>query len=576
MHRIRTKLRRPSAAIVVALVAGAVIGAAARPFVHSPFAPAAQPTAIAPPPSAAPEVVEGTVGPIVTGAPVASGSPGPAADSVTFSRPEFQYVGSQPWQLHRLPFGRVRLEAYASRPSYLPGDTIEVAVSTTAATFNASVWRVSGTAPIAGPFDEMAVVDHVPGHVQPPPTIDPITKMVSAAWRDSFSLPIPSYWPSGIYLVRLDSAEGVQQYVPFIVRSTGRHDVLVVASVMNWEAYNDWGGSSVYMTRVGQPAPGVNRALAVSLDRPYANDGGAGQVFFLELPFDAWVLRQGLDVAFTTDYDLSQNPDAMPTPRVIVFNGHDEYWGPQLYLWLDRHVNQVGDLGLAILAADTGYWPVDLEGDQGGGPRVLVIPKTGPIPQGMGPPANTPELLATPSPEPSGSAGSGASADIEERTIGILAPDAIRSSGPLIGSYPDQPLYGVRYAGITSALGRYAVGTGTPSEYLGLTGLEPGDSLGLIAGGEVDGISTDPRLAAPNGGSDDHQFAEARDVPGHLVGTTWTAEAVWRDLPNGGRVFSAGTFYWGWALDPVWGASHEVPMGFGELTANILRWLAHA
>jgi hypothetical protein len=54
----------------------------------------------------------------------------------------------------------------------------------------------------------------------------------------------------------------------------------------------------------------------------------------------------------------------------------------------------------------------------------------------------------------------------------------------------------------------------------------------------------------------------------------WTAEAVWRELPSGGRVFASGTFYLGWALDPAFAASHDVPAGFGRLTLNILDWLA--
>jgi hypothetical protein len=572
IHLTRRRLRVPvvilAAIAIVALTAGLASQVLLKPQ-PAPSASAPVPSAAATASATLPEVVEGSPGPVVTGAPIQGASPGVTADSVAFSRPEFRYVGPQPWQLHRLPSGKVKLEGYTSRPSYLPGDTLRVAVNTTAPFFDVSIWRVSPTASVAGPFDEMAVEDHIAGHLQALPSIDQVTKMASVDWRDNVAIPIPPTWPSDVYLVRLDSTENVQQYVPFVIRSASRHDVLVVSSVMNWEAYNDWGGSSVYTTRVGQPAPGVNRALAVSLNRPYAQDGGAGQVFFLELPFDAWVLRQGLDVAFTTDYDLSQNPDAMPTPRAIVFNGHDEYWGPQLYLWLDHHVNQVGDMGLALFAADTGYWPVDLQGQGPTGPRTMVIPKIGPIPAGMGGPLGpTPALtgIATSSP--------GASTDIEERTTGILV--TIPTSGPLVGSYPDQPLYGVRYTGITSALGRYRVGASVPGQLLTLTGLGVGDSLGFIAGGEVDAVSSDPSLVGPDHGSDDHIFAEARDVPGRVGATTWNADAVWRQLPNGGRIFSAGTFYWGWALDPVFAADHDVPQGFGLLTQNILRWLAHA
>jgi hypothetical protein len=527
-------------------------------------------TVLGPSPSpspAPPEVAGASMGPVTTGAPIGGASPGIAADSVSLVRPEFQYVGLQPWQLHREPKGAIKLEGYTSQPSYLPGDLLRVAVSTTAPTFSYSIWRVSGAGSATGPFVKVFESSQLPGHLQSPPVVDPLTMLVAATWPDDVAMAIPTSWPSDVYLIRLDSSEGVQQYVPFVVRSPARHDVLVVAGIMNWQAYNDWGGSSVYTTRVGDPVPGLGRALAVSLNRPYGQDGGAGQLFFLELPFDAWLLRQGVDASFTTDYDLSLNPDAAPFPRVVVFNGHDEYWGPRLYLWLDRHVNQVGDLGLAVLAADTGYWPVDLEDDAGSGPRTLVIPKEGPLPEALHLGASAtdggPQSYA-----PTASNGD----DIEDRSTGFLT--TIPTSGPLVGAFTDQPLFGVRYAGITSSLGRYRVGTDLPSGVLELTGLADGTSLGFIAGGEVDGVSQAADVLGPDKGAHDHRFAEARSIPGREAGTSWTAQAVWRDLPSGGRVFSAGTFYWGWALEPAWARGHAVPHGFGALTFNLLRWLA--
>ena len=76
----------------------------------------------------------------------------------------------------------------------------------------------------------------------------------------------------------------------------------------------------------------------------------------------------------------------------------------------------------------------------------------------------------------------------------------------------------------------------------------------------------------PLGGKYDRVFAEALDLPGRPP-YRQTAQAVWRELPSGSRVFSAGTFYWGWALDPVWGPAHLVPTGFAKLTLNVLRFL---
>ena len=59
-------------------------------------------------------------------------------------------------------------------------------------------------------------------------------------------------WTSGYYLAELvltagpDAGRG--SWVPFIVREppNQRSDVLVQAPVNTWQAYNDWGGRSLY------------------------------------------------------------------------------------------------------------------------------------------------------------------------------------------------------------------------------------------------------------------------------------------------------------------------------------------
>ena len=602
--------RRPVGRFVLLLVAGLLVVGSGTGLAYllggvtgragSPGAGAA---------SAVPAEAAETPGPVETGhlvSPGASGQPAiVSADTMALDKPVFVYCGSLPWQIAHRPDAAHVLEGYASRPSYLPGETLRLAVSTTAPSYDVTIWRVSGTAPVASPFVRVASVHDQPGQRQPPPTVDPLTKMVAARWRYTFSFPIPTSWRSDIYLVRLSSSEGVQSYVPFVVRSPAVHRYLVVSNAMNWEAYNRWGGSSVYWSAVGQPEPGVFRALAVSFDLPYASDGGAGQLFFLQLPLVSWMLRQHLDVAFTTDYDLSLDPDAQPLPKVVVFNAHDEYWGVRLYQWLDRHVNQRGDMSLAMLAADTGYWPVTFAHPTADGPRDLLIFKNGPVPgeliasgeSGIGPPGpgsvgSSP--AASPAPGASFVAESPAPGDIEERASRVLW--TIPPTGPYVGSFPGQPIFGVHYQGVTTRLGRYslagadpgrpaatgapgssaspdAVAAATLDRLLAGTGLGPGDSLGFIAGGEVDGVEQDPSWRGPQGGQYDNRFAVAADIPGR-AGWSWTAEAVWRALPDGARVFSSGTFYWGWALDPAWGKAHEVPAGFGTLTANILAWLA--
>jgi hypothetical protein len=145
--------------------------------------------------------------------------------------------------------------------------------------------------------------------------------------------------------------------------------------------------------------------------------------------------------------------------------------------------------------------------------------------------------------------------------------------GTYLGSFADEPIFGVRYRGVTTALGRYtlATGGGDPRLLAG-TRLAPGSSLGFIVGGEVDGVYPFSEWWGPLGGRYDHVFAEAVDIPGR-AGRRWTADAVWRELPSGARVFSAGTFYWGWALDAAWAGDYDVSPDLGLLTQNILRFL---
>jgi len=577
--RRRSRRRVVAVALVallgVAAVAGAVVVIARPPWLHDLKTTLQQVPVIGQLPGiAGPSTGLPTLPPVTLGAtppPLAPGAtPNPSfagsADTIPLlNRPEFAYEGSLPWQIHaRSEPGRL-IEGYASAPSYFPGAALRLAVSTTAPSFVATIWRVSGSAPAESPFVKVATIESTPGREQAAPTIDPVTKMVRAPWTWTNTFPIPVEWPSGMYLIRLDSDQGAQSYVPFVLRSRSATKLLLVSSALNWQAYNEWGGSSVYVTRIGDPLPGVTRALGVSFDRPYATDGGAGQLFFLELPLIAWLERQGLDVSFTTDYNLSTDPAAQPLPGTVIFNGHDEYWGIPLYDWLDRHVT-AGDMGVAMLAADSGYWPVSFGSGSPNGPRDFVCLKGGAVPAAMLPPGQTPEPSESPGTTPP-------PGDTEERSgTGF---QAFGPAGPYVGSFADQPLYGVRYRGITSVLGRYTImASGADPRLLDGTGLAANGSLGFIAGGEVDGVYPFAEWWGPLGGAYDHPFAVSANLAGRDPSTAYTAAAVWRELPSGGRVFASGTFYWGWALDPRFAVSHDVSPGFGRLTLNILDWLS--
>jgi len=88
-------------------------------------------------------------------------------------------------------------------------------------------------------------------------------------WQSSYTLTIPSNWVSGVYVARLTTGTNVtpqttgkQSYIIFVVREDARSsDLLYQASVTTWQAYNPWGGSSIYpypSRSICNPASGEN------------------------------------------------------------------------------------------------------------------------------------------------------------------------------------------------------------------------------------------------------------------------------------------------------------------------------
>lgn len=104
------------------------------------------------------------------------------------------------------------------------------------------------------------------------PTPDPVTGLVEANWTDPYTLTVPAAWVSGVYVVVLTgTTTGFSQYVPFVVKNDNSFaQYLFQTSDTTWQAYNSWGGKSLYAYNSTNGLP----AYKVSYNRPY--DIGAG------------------------------------------------------------------------------------------------------------------------------------------------------------------------------------------------------------------------------------------------------------------------------------------------------------
>ena len=142
-------------------------------------------------------------------------------------------------------------------------------------------------------------------------------------------LRIPASWPPGDYLFKLVASNAGQSYVPLTVRDDDSHAALVIQnSVATWQAYNLWGGYSLY--EGATPPYYETRSRAVSFDRPYAGGRGASQFFWKEQAVVSLAEQQGLDITYWTDVDLHEHPERLSNHQGLITLGHDEYWSSKM------------------------------------------------------------------------------------------------------------------------------------------------------------------------------------------------------------------------------------------------------
>jgi hypothetical protein len=176
-------------------------------------------------------------------------------------------------------------------------------------------------------------------------------------------------WSPGFYVFKLIAATGQQALVAYTVRSpTTRGKVVLVAPVMDWQAYNTWGGYSLYTA-----PPFQRRSWAVSFDRPQTPPG-AGQFDFNVVPVVTLAERLRLPLAYATDVDVATRPGLLAGARAFVSVGHDEYWT----LPERAAVTRARDAGtnLAFTSSNDVYWRVRLHRAATGPARLLIGYKT--------------------------------------------------------------------------------------------------------------------------------------------------------------------------------------------------------
>lgn len=452
---------------------------------------------------------------------------------------ENQKTGTTDWQITSPANDTaLQIKGYASATSVNLGGSIDFYVtvnSSTSSNFTIKIYRMGWYQGTGG--REIMEIGPLVGTQQPPPTIDPVTGLIEADnWAESHELIISPNWTSGVYLAKLQNADGRQNYIKFVVRDDARDaDFLYHHADTTDQAYNVYPrdnatGKSLYKGWGGATIAGEERAVKVSFNRPY--DGlGSGQFFRWEYPLVRWLEKEGYDITYASDLDTHTTGTGvnnyLRNYKAVLSAGHDEYFSHEMFDAFEDARDQ--GVHLAFFGANAVYWHSRFEDNN----RTMVVYKNAAID-----PVSDPYL----------------------KTV------QFRNLSP---ARPEQSLIGVQYATFNdindASYTDYIVDNSDHWVY-SFSGLENGSVVPKLMGYEVDrdfGV-------APPAQPGSHTYLGASPFTG--TSTSVIAQSSIYQSTSGAWVFASGTMNWSLGLAEGSTASNLnlVNSGIQEATSNVL------
>jgi hypothetical protein len=438
----------------------------------------------------------------------------PAAPPANPVQLENSQPGTTAWQPSDEPTSAI--EGYASQVGALPGAPVQLHVSTNpAARYRVEIFRLGWYGGSGGrrllclpscSGDEQGSAQPLPG----PPPDDPHSPPIRANWPVTDTFAVGSNWVSGYYMIRFVLTSGprvgLASWTFLIVREPPARtsQILVQVPVNTWEAYNAWGGKSLYDTKIRQ------RMYRVSFDRPYGAE--AQSPLWYEIQLVRFLERNGYDVSYQTDFDTNNDPKELLRHRLVITAGHDEYWTKEMRDGFDAARD--GGINLLVSGSNTGYWQLKYED----GGRTLFGYKS---------------LY---DPEPNLRLKTATFRDVGRPECELMAVQH---------QFILPPQYAQHDYTVTEAA--------RDDPWFAGTGLSPGDTIKDALGPEYDVLNPFPNSCVKPG----------LKVLFHFQGypTMQNGDAVRFTAPSGAQVFASGAQRFTWTLD-TWGTAqlgHTAP-----------------
>ena len=266
-------------------------------------------------------------------------------------------VGCSAWASTIAPDNPASLfvEGYTGQLSVAPGEDVTFHVSSGAKKFNVEIARL-------GAKDKVVWWRKgVPGQAYPVPEF---ASSKGCDWPEALRIKIPNDWQTGYYKVTLRVEDRGGKFTGrgrrtaesscfFVVRSSnpGKDTkILLQLSTNTYNAYNNWGGSSLYAYH-GRGGIQGNR---VSFDRPPAS-----QFTSWEYDFVKWAENNGYTIDYAVNSDLEFRPEILDHYRLVLSVGHDEYWSTPMRDSLENFIAEGGNV--AFFSGNTCCWQVRSE-----------------------------------------------------------------------------------------------------------------------------------------------------------------------------------------------------------------------
>ncbi|MEO5900932.1 MAG: N,N-dimethylformamidase beta subunit family domain-containing protein [Ilumatobacteraceae bacterium] len=278
------------------------------------------------------------------------------------------------------------VEGYCGQLSYVAGDTLTLHVSCTTPTFDVQIHRWGATR------------DHVWQRrevIAQPVTTPADADANGCAWPAAIELAVPHDWTSGFYDVSLSApgalSDRAVSHACFVVRAAQpTSSRLLVVATNTYNAYNAWGGRSLYTggkqvsfrrpfgrgmisrettQRDDRKARPTHRGEEPDVEgdiyqRYRFRHGLPGYMasagwFTYERRFVEWAESNGLPLDYAISADLEDHADVVDGYDLVLGVGHDEYWSATARTTVEAFVRAGGTY--ASMSGNTMFWQVRLE-----------------------------------------------------------------------------------------------------------------------------------------------------------------------------------------------------------------------